>query len=64
MARFGFFGEALPDIDLEELKGRAHRSGRDRWRGPFDAYRSAEAMVGKQRSRRVGHRDDPLRPGR
>src|SRR4030095_4523835 len=22
MARFGFFGEALPDIDLEELKGR------------------------------------------
>ena len=22
MARFGFFGEALPDIDLEELKGK------------------------------------------
>ena len=22
MARFDFFGEALPDIDLEELKGR------------------------------------------
>ena len=63
MARFGFFGEGLPGIDLEELKGklivlRGNRRGR-----PVDAYRLIKAVAREHWSRRFGHRHDPFPVG-